>query len=294
MKANKQQTSDNSKERITWHDSFYGAIQLDLSDYSDALTFQSEHQLATEPLRIDVVIIKKKPDVVIKKNIAAIFRGHNLIEFKSPDDSLTVSDFYKVQAYANLYVSLRNISYNDVTITFVENRHPKSLIDYLEKERKFGLDEKWPGVYNIEGDHLPIQIIETKRLSVADSLWVSSLREGVEAATVDKILDESAKIGNNAQLSAFMYWFSKVNSDTMEEIMRKKYDRDPFVEFAKEIGATSIIGHWEAERKSMQIAQKMAASHVPAEQISYFTDLPLDQVQSLYAASQTHTAGARR
>ena len=46
------------------------------------LTFESEHQLLTEPLRIDVLIIKKKRNVVIKKNIAQIFRrfGIEVIE----------------------------------------------------------------------------------------------------------------------------------------------------------------------------------------------------------------------
>jgi hypothetical protein len=67
--------------RITWHTAFYDAIRLELIDYLDILEFKIEHQLSREPLRIDLVIIKKKRDVVIDKKIAAVFRGQNILEY---------------------------------------------------------------------------------------------------------------------------------------------------------------------------------------------------------------------
>jgi len=60
--------------QIAWHPAFIEAIQLELEDYSDVLEFFPEYQLTSEPLRIDCVVIKKPKNVVIKKNIAAIFR----------------------------------------------------------------------------------------------------------------------------------------------------------------------------------------------------------------------------
>ena len=42
--------------RISWHPAFIQAIQLELEDYLDVLTFETEHQLTTEPLKIDVLI----------------------------------------------------------------------------------------------------------------------------------------------------------------------------------------------------------------------------------------------
>jgi hypothetical protein len=50
-------------------------------------------------LRIDALIIKKKADVVIKKNIAAVFRRDNIIEYKGPGDTLSVAGFSKTMAY---------------------------------------------------------------------------------------------------------------------------------------------------------------------------------------------------
>jgi hypothetical protein len=68
-------------EIITWHTAFFDAIRLELEQYGSALEFKNEQQLATEPLRIDVIIIKKAKELVITKNIAAIFREYNLAEF---------------------------------------------------------------------------------------------------------------------------------------------------------------------------------------------------------------------
>ncbi|MDR2757307.1 MAG: hypothetical protein LBC20_16535, partial [Planctomycetaceae bacterium] len=76
--------------KTSWHPAFWGAMQLELKEYRDVLEFTSEYQLTSEPLRIDVLIIKKLKDVVIDKNIARIFRTYNIFEYKSPSDSLTV------------------------------------------------------------------------------------------------------------------------------------------------------------------------------------------------------------
>jgi hypothetical protein len=56
-------------------------------------------QLTAEPLKIDVVVIKKARDLVINKNIAVIFREYNLLEYKNPTKHVSIKDFYKVYAY---------------------------------------------------------------------------------------------------------------------------------------------------------------------------------------------------
>jgi hypothetical protein len=87
----------NAKDSgIQWHPAFYQAIMLELEQYKGVLQFTPEYPLTTEPLRVDVLIIKKEKDVTIEKNIAAIFRSDNVVEYKSPEDYVSVADFYKV------------------------------------------------------------------------------------------------------------------------------------------------------------------------------------------------------
>jgi hypothetical protein len=58
-----------------------------------------------EPLEIDVLVIKKLKDIVINKNIAAIFKTHNITEYKSPDSYVSIHDFNKVYGYDVVRVS---------------------------------------------------------------------------------------------------------------------------------------------------------------------------------------------
>ena len=62
------------RSQIPWHPAFIEAIQLELEAYGDYLEFHPEYQLTAEPLKIDCVVIKKAKEVLITKNIAAIFR----------------------------------------------------------------------------------------------------------------------------------------------------------------------------------------------------------------------------
>ena len=111
MNKKKNAKHDNSNQRpasgrLKWHTAFLPAIQLELYDYLDSLEFRCEYQLTTEPLRIDLLIIKKPKDLIIKKNIGRIFRTENILEYKSPVDNLSIKDFLKVYAYANLYAAM--------------------------------------------------------------------------------------------------------------------------------------------------------------------------------------------
>ncbi|MDR1302468.1 MAG: hypothetical protein LBK43_08380 [Treponema sp.] len=163
-------------EKLHWHPAFLQAIQRELIDYKDSLQFKYEYQLTTEPLRVDLLIIKKPLGLAIDKNIARIFRSDNILEFKSPGDYLSVKDFLKVYAYACLYAAITpEVELSGVTLTLVEQRHPRRLISYLTSERGYGGEETGSGIYTVRGDYLPIQLIETKRLSGEENLWLKSL-----------------------------------------------------------------------------------------------------------------------
>ena len=88
---------------IQWHPTFFADVQVELRKESEKLSFQSEYQLSKKPMEIDVLIIKKKTEEPIEKNIGRIFRKYNIVEYKSPTDYLGIDDFYKVYGYACFY-----------------------------------------------------------------------------------------------------------------------------------------------------------------------------------------------
>jgi hypothetical protein len=135
-----------NNERVQWHPAFYEAIKQELIDYASILDFQSEVPLTEQPLRIDVLIIKKLSDVEIKKLIAAIFRKHNIVEYKRPRDHVTVSDYNKVYGYACLYASVHNIDIDDITLTIVVTARPVKLMRYLRVKRGYDIKQTANGI----------------------------------------------------------------------------------------------------------------------------------------------------
>jgi hypothetical protein len=81
-----------------------------------------------------MVMIKKPPEVIINKNIGHIFRGTNIIEYKSPDDSFLVYDYFKTKAYANLYTYIKHLDVrSDITLTLALTTRPRELFKYFKK-----------------------------------------------------------------------------------------------------------------------------------------------------------------
>jgi hypothetical protein len=205
------------EERIPWHPAFFEAIQKELEEYKDILEFESEHPLTEEPLRMDVLIIKKRQDAVIEKNIAAIFRANNIIEYKSPNDYASVDDLHKLYAYVYLYVSLNKLSIMDVSLTIVETVRPKKLIRYFKETRGFSIDEVSGGIYVVSGDAFPIQIIESKKLSASDNFWLKSLNKNLSEADLSSILGEHLEEIKESNLNAYVYAIFHANQTILKE-----------------------------------------------------------------------------
>ena len=148
---------------LQWHPAFYAGIQIELAEEAEKLIFENEHQLGTKPKEIDVLIIKKNSEERIQKNIGRIFRTHNIVEYKSPDDYLSIDDFYKVYGYACFYKSdvekVDEIKAEDITISFVCSKRPQKLIKHLRKVWHLYLNKHADGIYYISEDVFRMQLI---------------------------------------------------------------------------------------------------------------------------------------
>ena len=274
------------QSQISWHPAFVQAIQMELKDYRDILEFYPEYQLTAEPLRIDCVVIKKPKDIVIKKNIAAIFRGVNLLEYKSPDDYVSVADFYKVYGYACLYASLEKASITDLTITFVESHYPRELLGHLSAARGYKVEETVPGVYTAYGDILPIQIIDSRKLSADENLWLRGLSNRLEPVTIIQISNEVVRYGKTNRIQAYLNVIVQANYKTIEETMNMS-DSNLAVEKFLEVGRrfAKIEAQLEArgeERKAQKIAKNMVNLGFSIDDIVSATMLDREKVKAMF------------
>ena len=98
--------SHYNKFHIAKHPAFCAAAELELRSNKGDLEFKREYNLSKKPLQMDLLIIEKRKGVQIQNEIGKIFRGHNIIEYKSHDDGMTIDDFFKTLGYAFLYKGL--------------------------------------------------------------------------------------------------------------------------------------------------------------------------------------------
>lgn len=187
---------------IQWHPGFIGAMNLELKKNRDDLLFEKEHNLNTRPLEIDLLVIMKRPGVQIDNEIGRIFRGHNMIEYKSPRDELDIDTFYKASAYACLYKSYGNevdsIKADDVTVSLVRKAKPYRLFHYF-REHNYQIMNPYRGIYYIEEKVLfPMQIVVTKELNWAEHIWLGSLSDKLEKQNLRALLKEAEKLQGKA------------------------------------------------------------------------------------------------
>ena len=246
MDTNNEPEREKSRsDDILWHPAFCNAIRLELEEYESDLNFVFEHPLNTGPLKIDVLIIRKAPGVRIEKNIAEIFRGVNIVEYKSPSDHVSVRDFLRVYAYACLYASTeKDAAITDMTLTFVESRHPRDLLDHLRRERGCTVEKKRPGFYIVSGDPLPIQIIDSRELPEDENLWLKSLNNTLDARGWRRMLSEMARLGKKPGLMrAYLNAITRANRESLREVYEMGEDALAFDRMLEEIGLTA---KWEA------------------------------------------------
>lgn len=210
------------KKLLQWHPAFYASLQIELAEEAAMLTFENEHLLSTKPMQIDVLIIKKQPNYTVKKNIGRIFRTHNIIEYKAPGDYISIDDYYKVFAYTYFYKSstthTNEIPISDLTITFVCQKYPKTLFSHLTTERHLTINKVNTGIYYIQSDTLPVQVLISSQLSDTENIWLKSLTNDLSNKdTINKLTEDYAHHKRDELYKSVMNIIVRANYEQFEE-----------------------------------------------------------------------------
>ena len=217
-----------------------------------------------------------------------IIREHNIIEYKSPDDYVSRSDFQKVQAYAWLYASRKNLPTQNLTITLVESGHPRDLIHHLKTDLGYGVEESESGLYIIEGMPMPVQIIESRKLSAQENMWLRNLRELRDAESLAGMLNAVQKRGKEVPLKAYAHvLLATANINVMKEVREMATTMELFEVFRDIVGFDE---EWEEKvmekgRKAeqMKMTKNLLAHGVDPVIIAKSSGLALDKIREIAA-----------
>jgi hypothetical protein len=202
------------------------------------------------------VLITKKPKTPIESGIAALFRRENIIEYKSPADYLSVRDFHKAVGYASFYGSIHRRNLEDLSVTLVTSRHPRGLMRYLQGLPGRRVEEREPGIHVVEGEALPIQIIEIGRLKGDNNEWLRNLGRRLEAGRLGTLWERALEWRDDYWVRQYLGAIVNANPVVAKE---KK------MTITKELRAVFEENGWTAEWEAKGRAEGEAKGRAEAE-----------------------------
>lgn len=218
---------DLNDKNTQWHMAFPSAIKLELMEYSQILDYLPEHLLNPKALQIDLLIIKKEKDIVIKNEVGRIFKQHNIIEYKSPHDKEGVNAYFKTYAYTSLYkLGEKSVSYEpeDITITMIREGKPLKLFKWFGKQG-CKVDKKYNGIYYITGaGFFKTQIVVARELDQQNHIWLKSLTDSIDKQLAKMLVDKSRNLldaPESEYVEAVLQIVTKANRKIFDEIKKE-------------------------------------------------------------------------
>ena len=226
--------------RIQWHSGFVSAMDLELRQYRDSLIFEREYNLNTKPLEIDLLVIKKEPSTQISNEIGRFFRGHNVMEYKSPEERLDIDTFYKVGAYASLYKAYGGtvdaVKADDVTVSILRETKPEALFGYF-KSHGFTVTNPFRGIYYVQSGVLfSTQIVVTGELEKAEHSWLRFLSNRLEKQDVVEMLENIGRLSEKRDqelADSVLKVSAEANRQIVNELMGDNTMYEVLLEFMK-------------------------------------------------------------
>ena len=178
---------------IQWHPALCSSAHLEFMEDRDYLEFTEEYCLNSQPLHFDQLIIKKNKEIELQNELGKLFKGHNILEYKSPEDSLGIDEYFKTIAYACLYKSLSDvedaIKFQDITITLVREKFPRKLFQYF-KQHNYHITRPYQGIYYVKAQNLFLtQVVVQNELDPREHVWLTSLTRNLDMERVKRLVD---------------------------------------------------------------------------------------------------------
>ena len=209
-------------------------------------------------------------------------KTYNIIEYKSPEDSLNIDDYYKTIGYAGLYKGMgeyvNKIPAREVTVSMFCTRKPVKMFNML-KEDGAVIEPKYPGVYYITGNTLfPVQIVVAKELNNTLHSSLRVLSDSADREDIEVFLQNSVKASEpweREDIDAVLQASVSANKELYEEIRRDS----GMCQALRELMKDEIEG--AENRGEANLISNMYNNGVTPEQISSMTNVDLDTVKNI-------------
>ena len=228
------------------------------------------------------MLVIKEESSSLTDPIGSFFRKHNILDYKSPEDGLTIDDFYKAQGYALIYKSLGKtvnaIPLEEMTVSIFRHAYPREMFKALE-ESEMSVEEKSKGIYSVTGaTRIPTQVVVTSRLPKGKYETFKALAKNAAKEDILKLLgmmDSSNNPKMADYISAVLHVSIAVNEKLFDEIkgagiMTEAIERVFKKEFAQ-----------KEDETIEDVVEKMLQGNEPVEKIIMYTQVPMEKIASI-------------
>ena len=257
------------------------------------MKYLQEHELGDEPVRMDMLILKHDR-TLLKDPIGSFFRMHNVLEYKSPADSLSIDDFYKVQGYALLYKGLGKtvdeIPVEELTVSLFRHAYPRELFKNL-KHKGFTIEPVYPGVYHISGKiSVPTQFVIKSRLPHGEYEAFHALAKDASKEDLIRLLtltEENPEPGLIDYVRAVLNVSTAINERMFNEIKEEGVMTEAINRiFKKEFEEKEAKGEKRGEKRGrdereLEFATDMLKDGKPLEEIIRYSRLSESAIRNL-------------
>ena len=205
-----------------WHSWMDALLHIVLHPYP--VEIEREIVLVNQPPRSDYLVLMEKEIVDLRLSIFKIFREHNIIEFKDPDDELNMSVFWKCIGYVGFYLSAKGISANQVTLTLIRASKPVRLLKQLSADIEPGGEK---GIYYVKNwlKDVPIQIIVTSELTGPEYAGFRSISKRPKLEDITQMYRDNENETDPALIEFYRaYWSisARLTGSILEEAKRSE------------------------------------------------------------------------
>ena len=241
-------------EKIDYHYGFYGMMRCryECGFSREEVEFQQEVELGDRPLRTDAIFVSRLEVIPFIDALGGRLNKRNVIEYKSPGDSLSIDDFFKVVGYACIYKSdgktVNEIPFGDVSVFIFCYAYPRKTFAIL-KEMGFIVSEAQPGIYCVEAAlSLSVHVVIIPQLPEGyEELKILAPKAKKEDAL--KVLEDARKNDDPyyiEHIEAGLRVSMAANPELYEEIREESIMVDVFERiFAKELTEKKTEGRAE-------------------------------------------------
>jgi hypothetical protein len=159
---------------------------------------------------------------------------------------------------------------------------------HLRKIRGYRVEKTSPGIYTVVGDIIPIQIIDQRRLSEEENLWLKGLYDNLDVPEINRVAGAIEQLGKSARVGAYWNAIGRANAEKLKEALQMARSTLTLEQVLEDVGLTA---KWEAKaeartraqfhQEKLEGARKQKALGVSTDMISAGFGFSLQEIEAL-------------